>query len=194
MESIDTLKRPQLLKELQNHKKYQNKTQKEITEKLGGVVEMRKELKKLKDKKEKIIIIKGKSYTEDELYEIIKAKENDKIDNDKIEPVNLIKKKNHYGIKIYDVYFFNDQTEKYDDEKIIYKNDHFTLWLDNDGLGKIVIDKPVELTLKKLLDIIYQGLKNDDQLMDDYMEKYGKHSYINYIKKKKNGDYYINYD
>lgn len=54
MERIDQLKRSEALKELQSHKKYKNKSQKEIIEKLGGVNEFRTELKRLeKTKKSK---------------------------------------------------------------------------------------------------------------------------------------------
>ena len=44
---ISTMKRNDLLKQLQTHQKYKNKTYKQITEKLDGVSDMRKELTKL---------------------------------------------------------------------------------------------------------------------------------------------------
>lgn len=45
-----SMKRNQLLKELQSHKKYRNKTQKEIADKLGGVSDFRTELIRLNKK------------------------------------------------------------------------------------------------------------------------------------------------
>lgn len=50
---VKTLNRSQILKELQTHKKYQSKTQKEIVEKLGGIADLRIELTRLKNKKSK---------------------------------------------------------------------------------------------------------------------------------------------
>jgi hypothetical protein len=51
---VSSMKRNQLLKELQSHKKYRNKTQKEIADKLGGVNEFRIELTRLNKKSSKI--------------------------------------------------------------------------------------------------------------------------------------------
>jgi hypothetical protein len=47
---VSSMKRNQLLKELQSHKKYRNKTQKEIADKLGGVSDFRTELIRLNKK------------------------------------------------------------------------------------------------------------------------------------------------
>lgn len=47
MEGISTMKRAEVLKQLQTHKKYNLKTQKQIVDKLGGIDNMRKELLKL---------------------------------------------------------------------------------------------------------------------------------------------------
>lgn len=47
---VSNMKRNQLLKELQSHKKYRNKTQKEIADKLGGVSDFRTELIRLNKK------------------------------------------------------------------------------------------------------------------------------------------------
>lgn len=92
---IDNLNAQQILKELQNHKKYKGKTQNEIKQIVGGgVIELRKELKRLekiygvKEKvndnvntliedltnlnlAEKLIYVKGKGYTENELEKMI---------------------------------------------------------------------------------------------------------------------------
>lgn len=54
MERINAMKRPQVLKELQEYKKYKGKTQKEIGE-LGGIAVLRKELFKLETKKLKTV-------------------------------------------------------------------------------------------------------------------------------------------
>jgi hypothetical protein len=51
MERIDKLNRNQVLKELQSHKKYYGKTQKEISIKFDGIVNLRNELKRLEKKK-----------------------------------------------------------------------------------------------------------------------------------------------
>ena len=68
MERIDTLNRSQVLKELQSHKRYTNKTQKEIGDKLGGVKDLRKELYRLENKTvaKNTFLIKGEYYTENE--------------------------------------------------------------------------------------------------------------------------------
>lgn len=87
MDSISGLNASQVAKELQQYKRYQGKTQKEIKDKVGGVNDLRDELRRLEkkhnktikqDKKvkskhidSKIFIIKNKEYTEDQLYEII---------------------------------------------------------------------------------------------------------------------------
>lgn len=55
------MKRNQLLKELQSHKKYRNKTQKEIADKLGGVSDFRTELLRLNKKSSKNKVINVES-------------------------------------------------------------------------------------------------------------------------------------
>ena len=54
MESIDTLNANQLAKKLQHYRRYKGKTQKEIKDKVGDVVSLRNELKRLKSKKSPI--------------------------------------------------------------------------------------------------------------------------------------------
>ncbi len=50
---VSTLNRGQILKELQTHRKYKNKTQKEIGDKIGGVANLRIELTRLNTKSKK---------------------------------------------------------------------------------------------------------------------------------------------
>ncbi len=88
MDRVSGLNTNQAAKELQGYKRYQGKTQKEIKDKVGGVNDLRDELRRLEkkhnktikqDKKvnktkpidSKIYIIKNKEYTEDQLYEMI---------------------------------------------------------------------------------------------------------------------------
>ena len=54
MENIDTLNANQLAKKLQHYRRYKGKTQKEIKDKVGDVVSLRNELKRLKSKKSPI--------------------------------------------------------------------------------------------------------------------------------------------
>jgi hypothetical protein len=88
MDRVSGLNANQVAKELQGYKRYQAKTQKEIKDKLGGVNDLRDELRRLEKKHDKtikqdkkvnktkhidykIFIIKNKEYTEDKLYEMI---------------------------------------------------------------------------------------------------------------------------
>ncbi len=73
MDRVTTLKRQELLRELQSYKKYNNKTQKEISEKLGGIDNLRKELRLLEHKliKVKSIDAKKESYFEKLPLELI---------------------------------------------------------------------------------------------------------------------------
>ena len=96
MDSISGLNASQVAKELQQYKRYQGKTQKEIKDKVGGVNDLRDELRRLEKKYKtikqvktkhidaKIFIIKNKEYTEDQLYEMIQYYESQH------KPVNTI--------------------------------------------------------------------------------------------------------
>ena len=50
------LSRHEILKELQNHKRYKNKTQKEISDKFGSIDHLRIELKRIQSKKVKKVL------------------------------------------------------------------------------------------------------------------------------------------
>ncbi len=53
MDRVSLLKRPEILRELQTHNRYTNKTQKEISEKLGPIENLRNELRRLEQKSHK---------------------------------------------------------------------------------------------------------------------------------------------
>lgn len=61
MERISGLTANQVAKELQGYKRYNGKTQKEIKDKLGGITNLRDELKRLEQKYDKSKTIKSKS-------------------------------------------------------------------------------------------------------------------------------------
>lgn len=203
----EKLNRSQILKELQTHKKYRSKTQKEISEKLGGIANLRTELTRLKNKPKNKPIENDNILVNDVLYQIFLYskyldiiemcsvnKQYKKIcDNDQLwnQLMNrdfpfLIKKLN---CDIYQLKVYNTYKKIYELIHMIINNTYINILSVFEKKRKSRYPHSIQ---KDLYDMLLNFVKdfsdkiytNNKYIIDEFLM-------ILNVPKKKNGDYYV---